>query len=155
LTLAGLPNILHYPDFISLRWSLLVLEYITLPNEVLPPVAPYSHAVRAGDLLFVTGQLAEDPQTGQVVRGSFEDQTRRVMENLKLVLEHSGTSFDRVVMSRIFITDFRFFATVNDIYASYFTAGRLPCRTTISVTGLAGFGDVEIDLVVYCGKDSP
>jgi len=128
-----------------------VLEYITLPNDVLPPVAPYSHAVRAGDLLFVTGQLAEDPATGKVVRGSIEDQTRRVMENLKLVLDHAGTGFDRVVMSRIFVTDFRFFATVNEIYASYFQSDRLPGRTTISVTGLAGLGDVEIDLIVYCG----
>ncbi len=129
-----------------------MLEFITLPDDVLPPVAPYSHAVRAGDLLFVTGQLAEDPSTGQVVRGSIEDQTRRVMENLKLVLEHSGTGFDRVVMSRIFVTDFRFFSIVNEIYASYFSRDRLPGRTTISVTGLAGLGDVEIDLIVYCGE---
>lgn len=128
-----------------------MLDYITLPNNILPAVAPYSHAVRAGDLLFVTGQLAEDPETGEIVRGSFEDQTRRVMENLKLVLEHAGTNFDKTVMARVFITDFRFFSTVNEIYASYFREGRLPCRTAIGVTGLAGFGDVEIDLVVYCG----
>lgn len=129
-----------------------MLEYITLPADILPPVAPYSHAVRAGDLLFVTGQLAEDPATGQIVRGSIEDQTRRVMENLKLVLDHSGTSFDRVTMSRIFVTDFRFFPTVNEIYTSYFQSDRLPCRTTIGVTALAGLGDVEIDLIVYCGN---
>lgn len=128
-----------------------MLEFITLPDHILPPVAPYSHAVRAGDLLFVTGQLAEDPATGQVVRGSIEHQTHRVMENLKLVLNHAGTDFDRVVMSRIFVTDFRFFPTVNEIYASYFQQDRLPCRTTIGVMGLAGLGDVEIDLIVYCG----
>jgi 2-iminobutanoate/2-iminopropanoate deaminase len=125
---------------------------MTLPNNVLPPVAPYSHAVRAGDFLFVTGQLAEDPDTGEVVRGSIEDQTKRVMENLKLVLDHAGTDFSKVVMTRIFVTDFRFYETVNEIYASYFTAGRLPCRTTVGITALAGFGDVEIDLIVYCGN---
>jgi 2-iminobutanoate/2-iminopropanoate deaminase len=125
---------------------------MTLPNNVLPPVAPYSHAVRAGDFLFVTGQLAEDPDTGKVVRGSIEDQTKRVMENLKLVLDHAGTDFSKVVMTRIFVTDFRFYETVNEIYASYFTAGRLPCRTTVGITALAGFGDVEIDLIVYCGN---
>jgi 2-iminobutanoate/2-iminopropanoate deaminase len=129
-----------------------MLEFITLPNHVLPPVAPYSHAVRAGDLLFVTGQLAEDPATGKVIRGLIEDQTYRVMENLKLVLTHAETSFDRVVMSRIFVTDFRFFPMVNEIYASYFQSDRLPCRTTIGVMGLAGLGDVEIDLIVYCGE---
>ncbi|HEY9624326.1 MAG TPA: RidA family protein [Crinalium sp.] len=129
-----------------------MLEFMTLPNNVLPPVAPYSHAVRAGDFLFVTGQLAEDPDTGKVVRGSIEDQTKRVMENLKLVLDHAGTDFSKVVMTRIFVTDFRFYETVNEIYASYFTAGRLPCRTTVGITALAGFGDVEIDLIVYCGN---
>jgi 2-iminobutanoate/2-iminopropanoate deaminase len=129
-----------------------VLEYITLPENVLPAVAPYCHAVRAGDLLFVTGQLAEDPQTGEVVRGAIDEQTHRVMENLKLVLDHAGTSFNQVAMARIFVTDFRFFATVNAIYASYFAPGHLPGRTTIGVTALAGFGDVEIDLIAYCGK---
>jgi len=128
-----------------------VLEYITLP-DTLPPVAPYSHAVRAGDFLFVTGQLAEDPATGEVSRGSMEEQTRRVMENLKLVLTHAGTSFDKVVMARIFITDFRDYQMVNDIYASYFNKSHLPGRTTVGVMGLAGLGNVEIDLIVYCGN---
>ena len=127
-----------------------MLEYITLP-DTLPPVAPYSHAVRAGDFLFVTGQLAEDPDTGEVVRGSIAEQTQRVMENLKLVLTHAGTDFNKVVMARIFITDFRDYAVVNEIYASYCTPGRLPGRTTVGVLGLAGPGDVEIDLIVYCG----
>ena len=128
-----------------------MLEFIILPDE-LPPVAPYSHAVRAGDFLFVTGQLAEDPVTGNVVKGSIEDQTRQVMENLQRVLNHTGTEFAKVVMSRIFVTDFRYYEAVNTIYASYFDQSRLPGRTTVGVTGLAGFGDVEIDLIVYCGE---
>ncbi|MBE9146285.1 RidA family protein [Planktothrix mougeotii] len=128
-----------------------MLEYITLPNQVLPPVAPYSHAVRAGDFLFVTGQLAENPETGEVIKGTIEQQTQQVMENLKLVLNHAKTSFNRVVMARIFVTDFRYYETVNQVYAAYFEAERLPCRTTVGVMGLAGLGDVEIDLIVYCG----
>ena len=128
-----------------------MFEYITLPDNILPPVAPYSHAVRAGDFLFVTGQLPEDPNTGEIIKGSIEEQTQQVMENLRLVLEHAGTDFNRVVMSRIFLTDFRDYQTVNQIYASYFDEKRLPCRTTVGVLGLAGGGDVEIDLIVYCG----
>ncbi|MEM8542985.1 MAG: RidA family protein, partial [Cyanobacteria bacterium P01_H01_bin.119] len=58
---------------------------------------------------------------------------------------------ENVVMSRIFVTDFRYYEAVNQAYASYFTTGRLPSRTTVGVTALAGFGDVEIDLIVYCG----
>lgn len=129
-----------------------MLEFITLPGDKLPPVAPYSHAVRAGDFLFVTGQLSEDPDTGEVVKGSIDQQTEQVMNNLQLVLDHAGSSFENVVMSRIFVTDFRYYETVNRIYSSRFTAGRYPGRTTVGVTGLAGFGDVEIDLIVYCGK---
>lgn len=128
-----------------------MLEFITLP-DTLPPVAPYSHAVRAGDFLFVTGQLSEDPATGEVQRSSIAEQTRQVMENLKLVLTHAGTGFDKVVMSRIFITDFRDYPIVNEIYASYFDSKRLPGRTTVGVIGLAGGGNVEIDLIVYCGS---
>lgn len=129
-----------------------MLEYITLPDNILPPVAPYSHAVKAGDFLFVTGQLAEDPETGEVVKGPIEAQTQQVMENLQRVLTHAGTSFEKVVMARIFVTDFRYYEAVNQVYASYCTQGRLPGRTTVGVTGLAGFGDVEIDLIVYCAQ---
>ena len=128
-----------------------MLEYITLPNNVLPPPAPYSHAVRAGDFLFVTGQLAEDPVTGEINTGPIADQAKRVMENLKLVLDHAKTGFNRVVMARIFLTDFRDYQTVNQIYSSYFDENRLPCRTTVGVIALAGQGNVEIDLIVYCG----
>lgn len=126
-----------------------MLEYMTLPN--LPPVAPYSHAVRAGDFLFVTGQLAEDPTTGEVIRGPIAEQTKQVMENLKLVLTEAGAGFDRVVMARIFLTDFRDYALVNEIYASYFDPQRLPSRTTVGIIALAGLGNIEIDLIVYCG----
>ncbi|WP_017326840.1 RidA family protein [Synechococcus sp. PCC 7336] len=129
-----------------------MLEYITLPQGQLPPVAPYSHAVRAGEFLFVTGQLSEVPETGEMALGAIAAQTRRVMENLRLVLEHAGTGFDKVVMVRIFLTDFRDYDVANQVYASYFEPGRLPCRTTVGVLGLAGQGNVEIDLIVYCGE---
>lgn len=129
-----------------------MLEYITLPNQTLPPPGPFCHAVRAGDFLFVTGQLAEDPTTGEVIVGPIDQQVRQVMENLKLVLTHADTGFERVVMARVFITDMRYFSTVNEIYSSYFDPQRRPARTTIGVMGLAGLGDVEIDLIVYCGS---
>jgi 2-iminobutanoate/2-iminopropanoate deaminase len=126
-----------------------MLQYITLDS--LPCVAPYCHAVRAGDFLFVIGQLAEDPKTGKVMRGPIEDQAVRVMDNLKMVLEASGSSFSQVVMARIFVTDFRFYDAVNEVYKSYFEPGRMPGRTTVGVSALADFGDVEIDLIAYCG----
>jgi 2-iminobutanoate/2-iminopropanoate deaminase len=118
---------------------------------LLPPPAPYSHAVRAGDFLFVTGQLAEDPVTGKVNRGPLVEQTKRVMENLKIVLEHANSGFDQVVMARLFLTDFRDYDDVNQVFSSYFSSDRRPGRTTVGVIALAGQGDVEIDLIVYCG----
>jgi 2-iminobutanoate/2-iminopropanoate deaminase len=129
-----------------------MFERITLPDNVLAPVSPYCHAVRAGDLLFVTGQLSQNPETGAVDRGSIESQTHQVMQNLQRVLDQAGTRFDRVVMARVFITDFRWLSTVNEVYATYFENGQFPGRTAIGVTALAGFGDVEIDLIVYCGE---
>ncbi|NJR65812.1 MAG: RidA family protein [Leptolyngbyaceae cyanobacterium CRU_2_3] len=127
-----------------------MFERITLPDDVLTPVSPYCHAVRAGDFLFVTGQLAQDPDTGKLVLGSIEEQTHRVMKNLQMVLHHAGSGFDRVTMVRIFLTDIRFIQAANEIYASYFKPNELPGRTTIGVTGLAGMGDIEIDLIAYC-----
>lgn len=129
-----------------------MLEYITLPDNLLPPPAPYSHAVRAGDFLFVTGQLSEDPQSGEIVLGPIADQAKRVMENLKIVLDHAGASFDTVVMARLFLTDFRDYAAVNEVFSSYFSDSRRPSRTTVGVIALAGQGNVEIDLIVYCGN---
>jgi len=110
--------------------------------------APFSHAVRASDLLFVTGQMPTDPETGKYVEATTAAQTRRVMENLKLVLEHSGMSFDDVVQARAFLTNFEDYDQFNEIYVEYVKNG-LPARTTIGVTGLAGGALVEVDLIAY------
>ena len=113
-----------------------------------PPTAPYSHAVRAGDFLFVTGQMPNDPRTGQVVTGGIAEQTHRVMQNLQIVLAGAGTSLERVVFARVYLVNFADYAVMNGVYASYFAPGRLPGRTCVGVTGLALGALVEIDLVV-------
>jgi 2-iminobutanoate/2-iminopropanoate deaminase len=113
-----------------------------------PPTAAYSHAVRAGDYLFVTGQLGVDPATNRLVPGGIAAQTRRVMQNLQIVLRGAGTSLDRAVMARVYLTSFDDYAAMNAEYASHFAPGRLPARTTVGVTGLALGGAVEIDLIV-------
>ena len=113
-----------------------------------PPTAAYSHAVRAGDFLFVTGQLGVDPGTNHLVSGGILAQTRQVMQNLQTVLRGVGTSLDRAVMARVYLTDFGDYAIMNAEYARHFAPGRLPARTTVGVTGLALGGAVEIDLIV-------
>lgn len=110
--------------------------------------APYSHAVRAGNFLFVTGQMPVDPETGQYVVNEIEAQSRRVMENLMLVLKKAGMAPSNVVSARAFLTDMRDYDAFNRVYAEYMQA-HLPARTCIGVTGLAGGARVEVDLIAY------
>jgi 2-iminobutanoate/2-iminopropanoate deaminase len=125
------------------------LEFLMLPGAPPPPpTAAYSHAVRAGDWLFVTGQLGIDPRTNTLVPGGTVAQCGQVMQNLQTVLRGAGTSLDRAVMARVYLTDFRDYEAMNAEYARHFAPGRLPARTTVGVTGLALGAAVEIDLVV-------
>jgi 2-iminobutanoate/2-iminopropanoate deaminase len=115
------------------------------------PVAPYSHAVEAGDFVFVTGQLATDPDDDQLpIPPGIEAQTLKVMDNLNRVLKGCGLAFANVVCVRIFLTDFnRDYAKMNEIFATYFDDARRPARTTVGVTALARGGIVEIDMIAF------
>jgi 2-iminobutanoate/2-iminopropanoate deaminase len=114
-----------------------------------PPTAAYSHAVRAGEYLFVTGQLGVDPQTGALVPGGASEQAQQIMRNLETVLRAAGTSIDRAVMARLYLVNFTAdYPAVNKVYSSYFKQGRFPARTTVGVTNLAVGASVEIDLIV-------
>jgi 2-iminobutanoate/2-iminopropanoate deaminase len=125
------------------------LEFLMVPGAPPPPpTAPYSHAVRAGEFLFVTGHLPADPATGRVVEGGITAQTHQVMRNLQAVLSGTGSSLSRVVFARVYLVNFADYAAMNAVYASYFAPGRFPGRTCIGVTGLALGALVEIDLVV-------
>jgi 2-iminobutanoate/2-iminopropanoate deaminase len=126
--------------------DLAFLDFADAPPP--PPTAAYSHAVRAGDWLFVTGQLGVDPATGKLVTGGTVAQCRQVMQNLATVLRGAGTSLDRAVMARIYLTNFADYEAVNAEYARHFAPGRLPARTTVGVTALALGGAVEVDLIV-------
>jgi 2-iminobutanoate/2-iminopropanoate deaminase len=110
--------------------------------------APYCHAARAGNFLFVTGQVAADPDTGEYVFGDIETETRRVMDNLTIVLESAGFSLRDVVSARAFLTDFDEYETFNRVYTEYM-GEFLPTRTTIGVVALAAGARVEVDLVAY------
>lgn len=109
---------------------------------------PFSHAVSSGDYHFITGQMPtmpEDPT--RAVEGGIQAQTRRVMDNLQLVLAGLESSFDRVVFARVYLVNFQDLASMNAVYSSYFQPEKLPARTCIGVTGLAVGALVEIDLV--------
>lgn len=113
------------------------------------PVAPFSHAVEVDGWVFVTGQMPTDPKAPNApLPAGVEAQTRRVMENLKIVLAGVGLGLEHVVQARVYLTQFdRDYAAMNATYASYFAPGRLPARTCVGVSGLAVGALVEIDLV--------
>ena len=111
-------------------------------------VGPFSHAVKAGGFLFVTGQmptLPNDPT--KLIEGDISKQTHQVMQNLKIVLAESKHSLDDVVFVRIYLLDFQDFDTMNSVYKSYFKSNKLPARTCIGVTGLAVGASIEIDMI--------
>ena len=123
------------------------LEHLTFSNAP-ERVGPFSHAVKAGDFLFVTGQMpTQKNDKTKLVFGGIEIQTKQVMENLKNVLNEANSNFDKVIFARVYLVNFQDFDKVNKIYKSYFNEDKLPARTCIGVTGLAVGASVEIDLI--------
>ena len=111
-------------------------------------IGPYAQGVRAGNLIFTAGQIPIDPVTQQVVVGGIAEQTTRVMENLKAILEEAGSSLDRVIKATVFLKDLSDFSAMNAVYAEYLeTEGEAPARTTVEVSRLPRNVLVEIDLV--------
>ena len=114
-------------------------------------VAPFSHAVRAGDYLFVTGQMPTlKNDNTKIVDGGIEAQTHQVMKNLLEVLNAAGSSLEKVIFARVYLVNFGDFDKMNSVYASYFATDKLPARTCIGVTGLAVGASVEIDFIAAC-----
>ena len=115
-------------------------QYIT-PSAV---IGPYTPAVRAGDLLFVSGQIAIDPATGALVQGSIEAETRQVLANLDRVLKAAGYDSSQVVSATVYLTDMGNYAAMNAVYGAYFPAGRYPARVAVQVAALPKGANVEI-----------
>ena len=109
-------------------------------------IGPYSQAVRAGQLLFVSGQVPLDPATGQLVNGDIAAQTRRVFDNLGAVLKAGGRSFADVVRTTVFLADMNDFAAMNEVYGAYFSEP-YPARATVQVARLPKDARVEIDVI--------
>ena len=110
------------------------------------PIGPYSQAISSSGFVFVSGQVALDPQTGEFVGKDVRQQTERVMENLKGILEASGASLNQVVKTTVFLQDMNDFAAMNEVYARYFTSAP-PARSTVQVARLPKEALVEIDVI--------
>ena len=120
-------------------------QIINTPNAP-APIGPYNQAVQAGNWLFISGQVAIIPATGEVITSGIKDEAVQVMKNLKAILTEANITFDNIVKTTIFLSDMRFFAEVNDVYGSYFT-GDYPARETVAVKGLPKNVNVEISMI--------
>jgi len=118
-------------------------EFIPAPAG---PARPFSPAVRANGFLFLAGQIGTD-STGRLVAGGIRAETRQAMENIRGVLQRSGSSLDRVVKCTVFLADMREWGTMNEVYTTFFTAGRFPARTAAGASGLALDARVEIECI--------
>ena len=109
-------------------------------------IGPYEQAIKVGEFVYISGQIPLDPKTGSLVEGDIQTQTRRVMENLKAILQAAGSSLERVVKATVFLKSIGDFAAMNEIYAEYLGAAK-PARSTVAVADLPRGALVEIDLI--------
>jgi 2-iminobutanoate/2-iminopropanoate deaminase len=110
------------------------------------PIGPYNQAIRAGNTLYISGQICLDPQTGQLKNKDVQEETHQVMQNLKAILQNAGLGFKNVVKTTIFITDMNRFGEVNEVYGKYFE-NDFPARETVQVSALPKFVNVEISMI--------
>jgi len=113
-------------------------------------LGPYSQAIRAGEFLFISGQVPIDPATGNLVEGDIRDQTRRALQNIGAILSAAGTSFQQVVRTTVYLADLSDFAAMNEVYATFFTSPQ-PARSTIQAARLPRDARVEIDVIAFLG----
>jgi 2-iminobutanoate/2-iminopropanoate deaminase len=111
------------------------------------PIGPYNQAVLADGTLYISGQIAMDAQTGNLIEGDIKAETAQCMKNLKAILDAAGMSFDHVVKTSIFLKDMHKFTLVNDVYATYFNSETAPARETVEVANLPKFVNVEISMI--------
>jgi 2-iminobutanoate/2-iminopropanoate deaminase len=110
------------------------------------PIGPYNQAIKTGDLLFVSGQVAIRPSTGEMANSDIIEETHQVLQNLKSILAEAGMDFSNIVKTTIFLSDMSLFSHVNEIYAKYFD-GDFPARETVAVKGLPKNANVEISVI--------
>ena len=124
------------------------MNKIIITTNAPAPIGPYSQAVIANGFLFLSGQIAINPESGLIIESSLAEETHQVMRNIKAVLLEAGYGFEDIVKTTIFLSDMSLFAEVNDIYGSYFET-TFPARETVAVKGLPKNVNVEISVTAY------
>ena len=123
------------------------MEIINTPNAA-EPIGPYSQAIKAGNLLFISGQIPINPATGKIEADDIIGETHQAMHNLRAILSAAGVTFEHVVKTTLLLSDMSLFAEVNTVYGKYFT-GNFPARETYAVKGLPKNANVEISMIAF------
>jgi 2-iminobutanoate/2-iminopropanoate deaminase len=123
------------------------MEIINTPNAA-EPIGPYSQAIKAGNLLFISGQIPINPATGKIEADDIIGETHQAMHNLRAILSAAGVTFEQVVKTTLLLSDMSLFAEVNTVYGKYFT-GNFPARETYAVKGLPKNANVEISMIAF------
>jgi 2-iminobutanoate/2-iminopropanoate deaminase len=124
----------------------LAMKQIIKTDKAPAPIGPYNQAIRTSESLYISGQIAIDPATNQLIEGDVKAEAHRVMQNLKAILDEAKLTFEHVAKTSIFLSDMNLFAEVNEIYGSYFS-GDYPARETVAVKGLPKGVNVEISMI--------
>lgn len=122
------------------------MKTIIKSNKVPPPIGPYSVAIEAGNFIFTSGQIPADKE-GNLVEGGIQQQTEKVLDNLKAILEDNGLTMEDVIKTTVFLKDMNDFAAMNEVYARYFAAESAPARSAVQVARLPRDVSVEIELI--------
>jgi 2-iminobutanoate/2-iminopropanoate deaminase len=123
------------------------MKKIIKTDKAPAPIGPYNQAVLTGNMLYISGQIALNPETNELETDELQKETTRVMQNLKAILAEAGMDFENVIKTSIFISDMNNFAKINEVYGSYFNAETAPARETVEVANLPKFVNVEISAI--------
>jgi len=123
------------------------MKKIIKTDKAPAPIGPYNQAIFAGNTLYISGQIALDPKSGDLKTDDLEEETKLVLENLKAIIEESGLTMDHIVKTSIFISDMNNFGKINEVYSRYFNAENAPARETVEVANLPKFVNVEISAI--------
>ena len=125
------------------------MDKVIIKTDLAPaPIGPYNQAVKAGNFLFASGQIALDPATGNLINETIAEEAQQVMKNIAAILKEAGADFNNIVKTTIFLSDMSLFSEVNEIYGSYFS-GDYPARETVAVKGLPKNVNIEISITAY------
>jgi len=120
-----------------------------LTTDAPAPIGPYSQAIQSGNTLFISGQIAIDPATNDLITGSIEDETHQVLKNIGAILKAAGLNYDHVVSNTVFVKDMGMFSRINAIYSLYFNSPIPPARALVQVTELPKYVNIEISTIAH------